>query len=205
VQASLLIGRDGVVSYPLPPGFKPNYVLTDARDPGYALFPLDDRTIEFLIDHLEDIRDENLRAVAWVDLWESTVERRVPPKNFVNIAIRALPLEAQELTIDHVLRNIRMAYWALLSDSERHEVHAELEDMLWRGANTQMATPSQRASYFKAYLALFSSEQAWNNIYRIWRGEEKISGLALSESDFMDIVYISLRRPQEVQSPNPMR
>jgi aminopeptidase N len=198
VQAPLLIGRDGVVSYPLPPGFKPNYVLTDARDPGYALFLLDDRTVEFLIDHLEDIRDENLRAVAWVDLWESTVERRVAPRDFVNIAIRALPLEAQELTIDHVLRNLRSAYWALLSDSERHEVQAELEGMLWRGANTQMVTPSQRASYFKAYLALFSSEQAWNNIYRIWRGEAKISGLALSESDFMDIVYnLALRRPHE--------
>ncbi len=198
VQASLLIGRDGVVSYPLPPGFRPNYVLTDARDPGYALFLLDDRTIEFLIAHLEDIRDENLRAVAWVDLWESMVERRIAPKDFVNIAIRALPLEAQELTIDHVLRNLRSAYWALLSDSERHEVHAELEEMLWRGANTQMATPSQQASYFKAYLALFSSEQAWNNIYGIWRGEAKISGLALSESDFMDIAYnLSLRRPRE--------
>jgi len=172
--------------------------LTDARDPGYALFLLDDRTIEFLIGHLEDIGDENLRAVAWVDLWESMVERRVAPKDFVNIAIRALPLEAQELTIDHVLRNLRSAYWALLSDSERHEVHAELEETLWRGANTQMATPSQRASYFKAYLALFSSDQAWNNIYRIWRGEAKIPGLALSESDFMDIVYnLSLRRPHE--------
>ena len=198
VQASLLIGRDGVVSYPLPPGFKADYVLTDARDPGYALFLLDDRTIEFLIGHLEDIRDENLRAVAWVDLWESMVERRVAPKDFVNIAIRALPLEAQELTIDYVLRNLRLAYWALLSDSERHEVHEELEEMLWRGANTKTATPSQRASYFKAYLALFSSEQAWNNIYRIWKGETNIAGLALSESDFMDIVYnLSLRRPHE--------
>jgi len=114
----------------LPSGFKPNYILTDARDPGYALFLLDDRTIEFLIDHLEDIRDENLRAVAWVDLWESMVELRVAPKDFVNIAIRALPFEAQELAIDHVLRNLRSAYWALLSDSERHAVHAELEEML---------------------------------------------------------------------------
>jgi aminopeptidase N len=198
VQASLLMRRDGVVSYQLPPGFEPDYVLTDARDPGYALFLVDDRTIEFLIGHLEDIRDENLRAVAWVDLWESTVERRVAPKDFVNIAIRALPLEVQELTIDHVLRNLRSAYWALLSDPERYEVHAQLEEMLWRAANTQMATPSQRASYFKAYLALFSSEQAWNNIYQIWRGEAKITGLALSESDFMDIAYnLSLRRPRE--------
>jgi aminopeptidase N len=198
VEASLLIGRDGVVSYPLPPGFKPDYVLTDARDPGYGLFLRDDRSIEFLMGHLEDVRDENLRAVAWVDLWESTFERRVAPKDFVNLAIRALPLEAQELTIDHVLRNLRVAYWALLSESERHEVHAELEEMLWREANTQMATSSQRASYFKAYLSLFSSEQAWNNILRIWRGEAKISGLALSESDFMDIVYnLSLRRPHE--------
>jgi aminopeptidase N len=198
VQASLLIGRDGVVSYPLPPGFKPSYVLTDAKEPGYGLILLDDRTVEFVINHLEDIRDENLRAVAWVNLWENMVERRVAPKDFVNVAIRALPLETQELTIDHVLRNLRWAYWALLSDSERQEVHAELEEMLWRGANTEMATPSQRASYFKAYLALFSSEQAWENIYRIWSGETKISRLALSESDFMDIAYnLSLRRPHE--------
>src|SRR5260370_22522873 len=198
VQASLLSGRDGVVGYPLTPGFTPNYVLTDARDPGYALFLLDDRSIEIAIAHLGDIRDENLRAVAWVDLWESMVERRVAPKDFVNVAIRALPLEAHELTIDHVLRNLRSAYWALLSDSERHEVHAELEEMLWRGANTEMATASQRASYFKAYLALFSSEQAWNNIYRIWRGEVKIAGLALSEALVMDIVYnLSLGRPHE--------
>ena len=39
VQASLLIGRDGVVSYPLQPGFKPNYVLTDPRDPGVRAIP----------------------------------------------------------------------------------------------------------------------------------------------------------------------
>src|SRR5260370_38098050 len=106
------MGRDGVVSYPLPPGFKPNYVLTDARDPGYALFMLDDRTIEFLIDHLEDTRDENLRAVAWVDLWQSTAERRVAPKDFGNIAIRALPLEAQEFTFAHVLLSLGSAYGA---------------------------------------------------------------------------------------------
>src|ERR1700693_4093575 len=96
------------------------------------------------------------------------------------------------------MSHIRSTYWALLSDSERHEVHAKLEEMLCLGENTQIATPSQRASYFKACLALFSSEQAWNNIYRIWRGEAKISGLALSESDFIDIVYnLSLRRPHE--------
>src|SRR5208282_4465145 len=66
-------GRETVVAQAR--GMKtPLYVIPNGAGLGYGLFLLDDRTRQYLLDHLETIRDPLTRGSAWVDLWENLLE-----------------------------------------------------------------------------------------------------------------------------------
>jgi aminopeptidase N len=173
-------------------------ILTAADNPGYGLFKLDQHSIEYLLAHLPDISDGKLRAVAWIDLWENMLEHRIKPEDYIDLAIKALPRETQELTLDYVLGTVKYSYWALTSDSYRAKVSGSLEGMLWTLIQSEQSTVLAKTSFFKAYLTLFTTSSAWTRIHAIWKGEQSIPGLKSSELDLMNMAYaLSLRKPTE--------
>ena len=178
----------------------PSYILPLAKDPGYCFFRLDKKTLAFLLEHLESLENEGLRAVAWVNLWENLVDRQISTEQFVELSIRALPRETKSQTVDFVLNSLKHGYWALLNESQRAKFSLPLEKMLWSQANLEGADVLVRTSYLNAYQALFNSSEAWANLYAVWRGEEKIKDISLAETDLMEMTYaLALRRPSEAR------
>ena len=57
----------------------PLYVLPNGAGLGYGYFQLDDRSRQYLVDHIEDVADPLTRGSAWVTLWDNMLERRVAP------------------------------------------------------------------------------------------------------------------------------
>ena len=180
---------------------EPTYILPLASDPGYGLFRLDDRTIEFLLNHLESIEEDGRRAVAWVDLWENLLTHRLSMNQFAELALRALPHETRAQTIDFVLNDLKYGFWALLSEAERAAVSPRLETMLWDRTGSVALGLLARTSYFKAYQALFTSDRAWENVHGVWSGRRILEGFSFAERDLMNMAYaLALRRPKEARA-----
>ena len=168
---------------------KIDYLLSEAVDPGYGLFPLDPSTLDFFSSHFSELENENTRAVAWVDIIQNIMMGAIPPRYLIDLAIKALPHETNEQIIDMTLGSLGYMYWALLSDGERGKVSVEVENMLWDRVNSKDVTKFARTSFFRSYQSLLRSEAGWHRLYDIWSGKQQIKDVNFSESDFMGMAY----------------
>jgi aminopeptidase N len=157
-------------------------VLPNGAGLGYGLFVLDDATRNYLLRHLEQIPDGLTRGSAWVDLWENLLERRVRPGEFLDLAMRALPQETDELNRQAVLNYTASAFWHWLPAGERAERGPKLE-LLLRAGIARASSPGEKAAWFHTYRDTVLTKEGLAWLERVWRRQEKIEGLTLGETE----------------------
>ena len=175
--------RDATVTVPEAVGRPvPEYLLANGGGVGYGFMALDSRTLDYLLAELPTIEDTMTRAIAWVSLWETLLEGGVDPEDFIELAQRALPAEPDELNVQRILGYVTSTYWRHVLPERRGELAGRLETLLWR-ETTAADRPSLAAAYFRAARNVALTTDAVGRLERIWRGEESVPGLPLSERD----------------------
>ena len=91
----------------------PRFVLPSGGGLGYGGFVLDPASAGYLATSLPEIRDPLTRGAAWITLWEQMLDGRTPASGVVDLALRALPRETDELNIQRILSYARQAYLGL--------------------------------------------------------------------------------------------
>ena len=160
----------------------PDFVLANGGALGYGLMALDARSRDYLLASLPAIGDARTRAVAWVSLWDSLLEGDVAPEAFVGLARRALPAEADEQNVTRILGYLTTAYWRHLDPERRAALAPDIETLLWDRTVTA-GRRSLAAACFRAYRDVALSDAALARLGRIWRQEETVPGVPLSERD----------------------
>jgi len=74
----------------------PDYVWSNEGDYGYGLFLLDERSREFVAEHVGEEEDGLRRAMLWGALWDEVREGRMDPARYARIVMRELPAERDE-------------------------------------------------------------------------------------------------------------
>jgi aminopeptidase N len=161
---------------------RPLFVLPNGNGLGYGLFVLDAESRRYLLAHVEDIRDPLTRGSAWVTLWDNLLEGAVLPGAFFDAAMRALPRESDEQNVQRILGYAVRTFWRFLPPETRRARSAEWDALLREGIR-RGPTVSQKAAWFNAFrdTVLTPDGVAW--LERVWRRDEKIDGLPLSEQD----------------------
>ena len=165
---------------------RPLYVLPNGAGVGYGLFRLDESSLAYLLQHVEDVADALTRGSAWVTLWDNLLDGRVHPATFLEAAMRALPREADEQNAQRVLSYATRTFWKYLGPADRLARSAALETALRQGLD-RASTQSQKAAWFNAYRDTVLSRDGAAWLERVWRREEKITGLTLAEPDEITI------------------
>ena len=164
----------------------PRYVLPNGGGWAYGDFVIDPITREYLMTNLADIQDPLTRGSAWVTLWDSLLDGKVKPEDFLDLAMRALPRESDEQLTSRVLGYASNTWWRFLDQGQRTTRAARFESLLREGLG-QAATPSQKASWFGALrnIALTPATVGW--LRQVWEKEEMVSGLPLAEGDYTSL------------------
>ena len=166
----------------------PDIVLPNGLGMGYGLFELDSTSLENLLAGLPSLPDAMTRGLAWLAVWDAMLEGRVEPGRVVDLAARILAVEPDELLVEHLLRDLSSAYWRFLGVSGRDERAPALESILW--SRLQAAeTATLKGALFSAYRSLALTEKALRRLERIWRQEETIADLLLSERDYTALAF----------------
>ena len=100
----------------------------------------------------------------------------------IELALRALPRETDELVAQRILGYLNQAYWRFSPASRRAALAARVETSLRTGLDAAQTT-SLKGAYFSTLrdVALTGQTLAW--LERVWRQEEKVPGLVLAEND----------------------
>ena len=164
----------------------PKYVLPAGGGLGYGLFHLDPASLAFLVRDLPAVPDPLTRGAAWVTLWDAMLEREIAPPVLVDLALAALPLESDEQNTQRILGYLARAYWRFLSPAARAAASPRIERALSEGLE-RASTPSLKSAYFSALREVAASPQTVARLERVWRRDEKIPGLVLSEADEIEL------------------
>ena len=166
---------------------RPAYVFANHEDYGYGLFLLDDESRRYVLEHLGQVKDDFLRALLWGSLWDSVREAELAPSAYVELAIKLMPLERDEVTAQGVLARVQAAFNRYLSDAQRKELAPRLERMLTdRMLNAE--TAGLRITGFRAFQGVATTDEGRSTLKRILRDELKIPGMQLRSRDRFDII-----------------
>lgn len=171
----------------------PTWVLPVGGGLGYALFDLDPATLTFLTTSLHTLSDPLTRGAASIALWEEMLEGRVNPGAVWQELMRALPVETVDLNVAHLLGLARTLFWRFTPASERVTIAPAFE-RLCRDGIAHATTTSLKATWFGALRGTALTPETVSWLERVWRREESISGLPLSDSDEADLaVELAIR------------
>jgi aminopeptidase N len=164
----------------------PDLILPTGGGRGYGDFVLDAASLAYLLELLPAIDDPLTRGAAWVTLWEQMLDGRVPAAAALDLALRALPQETDELTVQRVLGYVSRAYWLFVTPEERDRVAARVETVLRAGLD-RAGTSSLKSAWFSTLRDTARSPDVLAWLERIWRREASVPGLTLAEPDEIDL------------------
>lgn len=173
---------------------KPDYVFANYEDYGYGLFLLDEKSMASALGGLGNVHDDFLRALLWGSLWDSVREAELAPAAYIDLAVKRIAEERDEVTVQSILARVRTAFNYYLSDAQRRGelgVHLE-QELMDRMMNAE--TVGLRITYFRAFQSIAMSEGARASLKKILRGETQIPGMTLRSRDRFDIVTMLMAR-----------
>jgi aminopeptidase N len=165
---------------------RPLYVLPNGRGLGYGLFLLDEGSLRYLADHLEEIPDALTRGSALVTMWENFLEGRLSARDGLQMFVRVLQRERDEQNAQRALSYVTTAFWRLLPPAERASFAPELERVLREGLS-RAPTISEKSAWFSTLREVSTSRETVSWLERVWRREERVPGLPLAETDEINL------------------
>jgi aminopeptidase N len=159
-------------------------VLPNGGGLGYGLFILDEASRTYLLEHIEEIPDALTRGSAWVTLWEQMLDGRIAPPALLDVALRALPRECDELNVQRILGYAQQIYWKFLPGRAREAAAPQLEQVLRAGIDAAK-TSSLKSAWFSALRDVARTRPTLEWLERVWRQEEHVPGLTLAEPDYI--------------------
>jgi aminopeptidase N len=110
------------------------------------------------------------------------LDAEIPPDTIVDLALRALPRESDELNVQQMLAGLSQAYWRFTPSERRMELAPRVERVL-RAGLAAARSQSLKGSYFSTLrdVALTRPTLAW--LTAVWNREAKVPGLTFSEND----------------------
>jgi aminopeptidase N len=172
---------------------RPAFVFANYEDYGYGRFLLDEQSRVAVIERLGTIRDDFLRALLWGALWDSVREAELAPAVYIDLGLKHLAAERDEVTAQSVLGRMQAAYNRYLSEAQMQEIAPRLEEMIF-DQMMKAETVGLRITYFRAYQSVATTDGARARLKRILRGELSVPGMNLRPRDRFDIITTLLAR-----------
>ncbi len=166
---------------------------------GYGYFKLDDESLKWLSYNISDIKDSVIRGMALLDLYEELINKRIRPIDYLNLLGKLLKVEKEKLIINTALSQYGKVYWTLLQGDERKNC-CENSEALFVSLIKNTNDKGLKYQYFNLFLSVALSDKSVSYIKRIWEKKEDISGVKLSEDDYISISYaLALRQVKDHQ------
>jgi aminopeptidase N len=110
------------------------------------------------------------------------LDAEISPDAIVDLALRSLPHETDELNVQQLLGGLSQAYWRFTPAKRRMAIAPHVERVLRTGLAAAKSR-SLKGSYFSALRDVALTRPTLEWLTAVWKHEAKVPGLPLSEND----------------------
>jgi aminopeptidase N len=165
----------------------PRYAFANHGDYAYGRFVLDDASRAAVIADVGAVADPFLRALLLDALWDEVRDARLAPVEYIDLALAQAPRETDELTVASLIGRTQTALRWYLSDVQRAATAPRVEAALLDGT-TGAADKGQRITYFRAFVAAATTDDARATLKALLAGTREVPGVTLSSRDRFRII-----------------
>jgi aminopeptidase N len=165
----------------------PRYVFANYQDEAYGRFLLDPVSRKAVMAELGSMTDVFERTLLWGSLWDSVREAEMDPREYIDLSLRNLPTEQDELLAQSIIGRTITALHRYVSPEVRGQLAPEMETL---AADQMLQSPSQdmRITWFRALRGVAETAKARGQLKDILTGKLIVPGVELRPLDRWNIV-----------------
>ena len=153
-----------------------------------------------MVKNLGSIKDDFLRTLLWGALWDSVRESELDPAVFLDLGLRLVTAEKDEVAVQSLLGRMSTAFNRYISDSESKRAVGPFEELL-SGQMQQADSVGRRITYFRAFQSVATTERARKTLKQLLTGELSIPGMTIRPRDRFDMIT-ALLTSSDPEAPN---
>ncbi len=193
----------------IPFNWKVEFVFVNYQDYGYGIFLLDEKSRRYVLENIQNEKDDFLRSMMWGSLWDAVRFYELAPEEYVRLVIKNINVEQDESTIQTLLGRVSTAMNYYLSEppavagglnannrnakknpsatADGSDLQAALEKLLINKIETA-PTVGQKITYFRALQSIGSSDATKRIFKDLLNGKSKLKDVELKTKDKFDLV-----------------
>jgi aminopeptidase N len=158
------------------------YKFLNSNGYGYGLFPLDFGGL-MLWNDLTDLE----RGTVYINLYENMLEGfELSPESYLSQLYTLAVYEDNQLLLNLGLGHVRSIFWNFLTAEQRVQHGPRWEKLLWDEMIKEKDS-SRKKILFNTYQSIAMQDSAVEQLMAIWKQDLEISGLTLSENDYVGL------------------
>ncbi|MFT5910280.1 MAG: aminopeptidase N [Paraglaciecola sp.] len=166
----------------------PDYLIPNGKGIGYGYFELDDESLSYLANNVQNIEDDYHKSVVWLSLWEAFLRQKIDPATMLIMLENDLPKERESLGLDSRLDYLKTVFWGFISPEKRKEIALKWETLIW-DLMEETTQQSQKKALLDTYISIALSNRGVQKLRQLWQGDWEIKDLELSKSDRTKLAY----------------
>jgi len=172
----------------------PAILFPNDEDWGYVKVSLDDKSIEQVTQHINDIDSAFTRLMLWQSLFDSVTDAKMPLTDWVDFALANAGAEQDINVIRLISSHLEAAgaylYRLDLPQAQRDKKLDAIESFVWQKLNTAAADSDAQKTWFGAFTQVAHSDKALDNAQQLLAGQRKIDGLSMDQDKRWSLIVL---------------
>lgn len=178
-QTELFIQGKDPYEISLEPNLSPELVLLNARGKGYGFFNFNEKEIQYAVENIQSIEDENIRAALVLNMHENFLNGNIDIHLYFDFVLDALWYETNQQLQNYLLSNLEQICLNFLRYEEEPLYSGKVEYILWN--SLQKVELQGKELFFESWIKLARGQENLERMKQIYNGRLTLDGFALNE------------------------
>ena len=157
----------------------PALTLLNDDDLSFVKIRFDPGSLKTLRERLSDIEDSLARSICWTALWDMTRDGELPAREFLELALRHAPGEAEVGALERVLAQAQMAVYLYGDPYARKDGAERLASAALEQASRAAVGSDHQLAWIRTFLSVASTGQQLERVRGLLEGSFEIEGVAV--------------------------
>ena len=163
---------------------EPVLVMPNLGDHAFVKVALDDRSLDYVREHLERVEDPLLRQLIWQALWNMVRDQQLKSTDYLPLAASKVAAEADIELIETVLATVTAAIARYVPDAQRDEQAHRFSELAWNAlfeGAPGASTSDGQIIWARTLVGLAITPEDIARVIALADGELEVPGLTIDQ------------------------